>query len=458
MVKQLTLKISTKGLFNPVYIPHINNQNRVQIYYGGSSSGKSVFKADNAVLDVVKGRNYLICRKTANTLRKSTFNEIKKSISKFKLGKYFDINKSEMVITFIPTGNQILLAGLDDVEKIKSITPAVGVITDIWVEEATEASYNDIKQLEKRLRGKSKFTKRLHLSFNPILKTHWIYKEYFVDFWIEGQKYVEKPGLSILKTTFEDNDFLEEDDKKALRDEPDRYYREVYSFGNWGVLGHVIFKNWEVKEFEEDRFDNWKNGLDWGWVHPFAFVRLHYDKDNARIYICQEICQSKLNNKESAKLVKPHVKNEIVTCDSSEPKSVAEYTQLGITALKAKKGAGSVDHGLKFMQGLTIIIHPRCQMYVNQIQTYQWKEDSDGNALPVPVDKDDDLIDATRYALERDSFSDEIPEPARTKEDLKDMDMFTPEYEELEDELMVTYEGGELLDGEEDCIDSVTGF
>ncbi|MCK4500268.1 PBSX family phage terminase large subunit [Candidatus Babeliales bacterium] len=457
MVKQLTLKISTKGVFNPVYVPHINNQHRVQIFFGGSSSGKSVFKADNCVLDVIKGRNYLICRKTGNTLRKSTFNEIKKSISKFKLGAHFDINKSEMVVTFIPTRTQILFAGLDDVEKIKSITPEKGVLTDIWIEEATETGYNDIKQLEKRLRGKSKFAKRLHLSFNPILKTHWIYKEYFVDFWIEGQSYVEKPGLSILKTTFNDNDFLEEDDKAALRDEPDRYYREVYSYGNWGVLGHVIFKNWEVKEFDEEHFDNYFNGVDWGWVHPFAFIRVHYDKERAKVYICNEICQKELGNKESAKLLKPIVSREIVTCDSAEPKSVSEYSQLGITALGAKKGKGSIEHGIKFLQGLKIIIHPRCQAFINEIQTYQWQEDKDGNALPKPIDKDDDLLDALRYALERESFSDPLPAPAKTVDDLKKMDMFSEDFEALEDELEVTYDGS-YINIEDDGSDSVVGY
>jgi len=73
----IKVKIATKGIFNPVYIPHINNEHRIQIYFGGSSSGKSVFVSDRAVLDIIQGRNYLICRKTANTTQKSTFNEDK---------------------------------------------------------------------------------------------------------------------------------------------------------------------------------------------------------------------------------------------------------------------------------------------------------------------------------------------------------------------------------------------
>lgn len=53
-------------------------------------------------------------------------------------------------------GYQMLFKGLDDEEKIKSVTPKKGVITDIWQEEATENTYEAKKQLEKRLRGNVK--------------------------------------------------------------------------------------------------------------------------------------------------------------------------------------------------------------------------------------------------------------------------------------------------------------
>jgi len=389
MVNQLQIDIKTEGVFNKVYVRHIDNTHREQIYFGGSSSGKSVFLSDRTVLDVLRGRNYLICRKTGNTLRKSTFNEIKKSIYKFKLQDYFSINKSEMVITCELTGSQILFAGLDDVEKVKSITPAKGVITDIWVEEATEAELDDIKQLKKRLRGRSKFKKRLTISFNPILKSHWIYTEYFKGLWNEAENYAETENLSILKTTYKDNEFLEPEDCAALENEKDRYWYEVYTLGNWGILGHIIFKNWKIEKFDPDSFDRYHNGVDWGFSSdPFAFVRLHLNMNQRKLYVCDTIYQKNLLNKDSAKMVKEKIGIEIVKCDSAEPKSVAEWQQLGLNAFGAKKGKGSIEYGIKFLQSLEIIIHPRCQDYVNEIQTYQYKEDKDGNAMPVPVDKD----------------------------------------------------------------------
>ncbi|HBF0594028.1 TPA: PBSX family phage terminase large subunit [Clostridioides difficile] len=393
-------------VFNPIYLKHqLNNNNRYQIYFGGSSSGKSFSLAQRTVLDVFKGnRNYLIVRNVQSTLKRSCLNEITKAISNFKLNEYFQVNKTDMIITCKLNKKQILFCGLDDVEKVKSITPIDGVITDIWVEEATETDYKAIKQLDKRLRGKSKVVKRLTLSFNPILKDHWLYTEYF-DIWEDDKQYVEKDNVSILKTTYKDNKFLAEDDIKALENESDKYYYEVYTLGNWGVLGAVIFKNWRVEDFSdiENTFDNFRHGIDWGFADdPFAYVKSHYDRMRRKLYICDEIEAVGLLNREAAPLVSKKANGDLVICDNASPKDVAEFSDLRINAVSARKGAGSIEYGIKFLQGLEIIIHPRCQNFKNEINKYKYKEDKNGNILPIAVDKDNHLIDALRYSLEND--------------------------------------------------------
>lgn len=393
-------------VFNPIYLKHqLNNNNRYQIYFGGSSSGKSFSLAQRTVLDVFKGnRNYLIVRNVQSTLKRSCLNEITKAISNFKLNEYFQVNKTDMIITCKLNNKQILFCGLDDVEKVKSITPIDGVITDIWVEEATETDYKAVKQLDKRLRGKSKVVKRLTLSFNPILKDHWLYTEYF-DIWEDDKQYVEKDNVSILKTTYKDNKFLAEDDIKALENESDRYYYEVYTLGNWGVLGAVIFKNWRVEDFSdiENTFDNFRHGIDWGFADdPFAYVKSHYDRMRRKLYICDEIEAVGLLNREAAPLVSKKANRDLVICDNASPKDVAEFSDLRVNAVSARKGAGSIEYGIKFLQGLEIIIHPRCQNFKNEINKYKYKEDKNGNILPIAVDKDNHLIDALRYSLEND--------------------------------------------------------
>lgn len=397
------MDIDIDVIINETYLDFVEDDTRYQIFYGGSSSGKSFFLAQRVVLDIVQGnRNYLIVRQVQNTIKKSVFNEITKAISNMQLTKVFAINRSDLVITCKPNGMQILFSGLDDSEKIKSITPQKGVITDIWVEEATETEYKDIKQLDKRLRGRSEVSKRMILSFNPVLKSHWIYQEYFNN-WDETKNLYQDDNMFILKTTYKDNDFLEADDIKALEDETDKYYYDVYTCGNWGILGAVIFKNWSVEDLSNIRItaDKFKNGLDFGFAKdPAALVHTYYDKTRKTIYILDEFYMTELTNDILAKEIFKRIEYQYITCDSAEPKSIKELKNHDISALPAKKGKDSINFGIQWLQQQKIVVDIKCHNMKNELQQYKWKEDRQGNVLPVPVDKNNHLIDALRYAYE----------------------------------------------------------
>ena len=399
-----TIELDPRVL-NDVYVPHLFNMHRYQIFYGGSSSGKSFFLATRCVLDVMQGRNYLIVRAVAKTLTGSCWNEIMKAISRLGLSEYFAVNQSDRIITCRTNGAQILFAGLDDVEKVKSITPRNGVLTDVWMEEATEAEYGDYKQLDKRLRGYSKHVKRLTLSFNPIYKTHWLYTEFF-GIWEDGKQYAESERLSILKTTYKDNRFLTPDDVTALEEEKDEYFRNVYTYGNWGVLGDVIFKNWHTEDLQgvADAYPLRMYGLDFGFSSdPCGVVNCAVDKKHKRILIFAELCERGLTNTLLAERLRDFCGRHPITCDSAEPKSITELRGLGIMAIPAKKGPDSVVHGIQWLQGYEIIVDTTCQNLRQELTLYQWKKDKNGNSLAVPEDKNNHLIDALRYALESES-------------------------------------------------------
>ena len=404
-----TVEVYTE-VFNDAYLPYLEDKTPLQIYYGGSSSGKSVFVVgQRTIWDLMNGgRNYLICRQVGRTIRNSVYNEILKVISAWGVGSLFNVNKSDMVIT-CSNGYQILFVGLDDVDKLKSITPARGVITDVIVEEATEAELASIKQLEKRLRGGSDdIQKRINLLFNPILQSHWIYKEYFNSInWTDKQTEYKSDELLILKTTYKDNRFLTTQDIFRLENEKDKYYHDVYTLGNWGILGSVIFKNWAVDDLSDvyDQFTNRKFGLDFGFASdPAALHCSNYDKMRKIIYAFDEFYETGLTNPELAALIKPIVGNEIVICDSAEPKSIKELRDNKINAVAAKKGKDSVTYGIQWLQQQTIILDKRCINARNELQTYKWKEGGDGKPVspPRPIDKNNHWIDATRYAYEEE--------------------------------------------------------
>lgn len=228
----VNIKIS-KNVFNEVYLPFLDNDDRYLVFGGGGSSGKSYFIAQRWIYKLIHPTrcNLLVVRQTGDTNRRSTFPLLKQVISNWNLSKHFKVNESDMRIKCLLTNNEVAFAGLDDVEKIKSITFESGELTHIWCEEATEMQEADVNQLKVRLRG-GKSKKQIVLSFNPVNVQHWI-KKHFID----------SSLATVCWTTYRDNKFLTDDDRKALEDlkKIDEYTYEVYCLGHWGILGKTVF-------------------------------------------------------------------------------------------------------------------------------------------------------------------------------------------------------------------------
>ena len=382
-------------------MPYLNKPQFMQIFYGGSSSGKSFFICQKIILDNLDGCNWLVCRNVARTIRKSVYNEICKAISRMGLREYFKVNASDMVITNLLNGKQILFAGLDDPEKVKSITPADGVLERVFVEEATEVKREAILQLKKRLRGRSPKSKHIILAFNPILKTHFIYKDYFGG-WQDDKSVYEDKDLLIVKTTYKDNIFLTDEDRRLLEDESDPYFYNVYTLGNWGVLGHVIFKNWRVEDLKEQipSFDRIRQGCDFGFSDdPNALIKVHVDRARKKLYVFDEWYQAGMNDDELLRVCRNFCGNQYLICDSAEPKTIDFLATNNIKAVGAVKGADSINRGIRWLQSYEIIIDVHCQNFKNEVEQYHWQEDKYGNAMAKPVDENNHLIDALRYAL-----------------------------------------------------------
>lgn len=401
-----------RELMNPAYAEHLTDERPTQIYFGGSSSGKSYgILAQRTVRDMCRGeRNYLILRKTARTIRNSCYNEIVKCINRMDLAGEFKINQSDLAITHKASGRQILFGGLDDVEKVKSITPAAGVITDILVEEATEIEYNDYKSLVKRLRGRCEVPKRMALLFNPVTQDHWIYTEFFAGRFDDETGAFFSDELGILRTTYKDNRFLAQEDIDRLENEEDKYYYDVYTLGRWGVLGRLIFTNWEIRDLSEAAKAEAqpKNGLDFGFFpDPNAFVRCGLNRRKKEVYVYRTEGANYQDNRALADMLQPIVKNETVRCDK-DLLNIQELNSFGVRAIPARKGPGSVEFGIQFLRRMKICVDPSCADLIRELRAYKYKEDRNGNILPEPVDQDNHWIDAMRYALEDDMLETKV--------------------------------------------------
>jgi len=401
-MKIINPKINLKSLTNKIYYKYFWDYKRHNIFYGGASSGKSDFVASRILYRCIteRGRNFLVVRKVDRTNRNSTFALIQQIMSRWNVNHLFRINKSDMTITNT-NGNQILFQGLDDVEKVKSLTFPRGILTDIWGEEATEFSLKDHIILNMRLRGASRHKKQLTYTFNPISQFSWA-KEQFFD------KPLPDSQCSILKTTYKNNAYLEEEDKVAIENlkREDKTYYDIYALGNWGVLGNLIFTNYVIENFDlkAEDFDETCWGIDFGIVHPFAIEKAGF-KDG-ELYIYDELYTKGYTNNEVIRMneeEKVLLRDDVCTADSARPDNITEWQQQGYNVSGAKKGPGSVRFGIDFLKRHRIHIHKsNCPGIAAEIGLYKWKENKNGDIIypEEPVKFRDDGIDALRYATE----------------------------------------------------------
>ncbi len=227
---------------NDTFIPLFFDKHRYLVLMGGGGSGKSRF-AGNKIIErcsTEAGHRWLVCRKVAKTLRESCFNQLVGQLNDQMPERVDKINRGDMRIVF-RNGSEIIFAGLDDVEKLKSIYD----ITGIWIEEASEISEADFNQLDIRLRGKTICYQQIIITFNPISILHWLKRRFFD---CENLPAKERAKICTHRSTYKDNRFLPQENIDVLEafKYTDPYYYSVYCLGEWGVLGKSVFDKEKV--------------------------------------------------------------------------------------------------------------------------------------------------------------------------------------------------------------------
>lgn len=385
-------------VINDKYIPYLNRDERYQIFYGGSGSGKSHFIATNLVLELFnETKTLMVVRNTFTSIRDSVYSEIVQALQRMDLYHLVKVYKSTFDIEF-PNGSKIIFKGADDENKLLSI---VGVDI-VWIEEAYEITKEIFNQLELRLRGGS-HKKKFFLSFNPINSQSWLKEEFFDN---------PKDDSFICHSTYLDNKFLDEAYIATMLDmkerNPEKY--KVFALGEWGNTGKAVFTNWKEEEFDpykiirENPQIKLALGLDFGFVDPSVLAVALVNLEDKTLYIIDEIYQSGLTNDKLAELIieKGYSKHHI-TADSAEAKSIEEMKRNGIRKIQgAKKGAGSIRNGVQFISQFDVRILPTCTNALREFENYSYlKDKKTGQYTDKMEDANNHFIDALRYAMEQ---------------------------------------------------------
>jgi len=372
---------------------------------GGRGSTKSTFISFQILLGMIKDpdANTVIFRRYSNELRDTVYGQMEWSTLKMGIAHFFNFQVSPMQIIYIPTGQKIVFRGADNPKKIKSINLGKGYIKYAWFEEIDQfAGMEEIRNiLQSLFRGENK--KRVAFySYNPPKSGR---------SWVNQEAKLPRAGRRVHHSDYRSVpvDWLGErfiTDAEHLKATNETAYRHEY-LGEEVGTGLEVFTNVTLREISKEeiqRFDRIRQGLDFGYaVDPLCFERMHYDRTRRRLYLFAEISGLNLFNRQFWK--KAQRFNDVLTvADSAEPKSIDELRSFGMRIKGAKKGPGSVEFGIKFLQDLEkIIIDPeRCPRAAKEFINYALEMDRQGEVKSRFPDKDDHAIDAVRYALEDD--------------------------------------------------------
>lgn len=403
--------------FQPILNDILDHKHVHYVFKGGRGSTKSSFISEAIPILLVQNPmvHAIVFRKVGNTIKNSVWAQVVWGINQLGLEDFFDIPKTiANPIIFRPTGQRILFMGLDDANKVKSVKLPFGYIGITWFEELDQYSgEKEIRKvLQSTMRGGALFWD--FRSFNPpISNLNWA-NQYATDALSRENTLVSQSDYTEVPQDWLGNAFI--DEALDLKETNPKAYEHEYLGIPVGTGGNV-FENVEPLYMNDDfidRFDRIYNGVDWGWYpDPFAFVKCYMDASRRNLYIFAEFRANKLSNQETYdKLYKElsvcgrHflTPDEIVTCDSAEPKSISDWKSFGgYGARPAKKGPDSVNYSMKWLQSLNhIYIDPnRCPGTLKEFVEYEYDRDKDDEIVSGYPDADNHSIDACRYALER---------------------------------------------------------
>lgn len=367
------------------------------------SSAVSVIVVALLMAEENKNCHAAVFRKVGNTLRDSVYSQYIWAIDKLGVSNFWDAKVSPMELIYRPTGQKIMFRGCDDKMKTKSIKAPFGYIAITHFEEKDQfAGRSEIRTvLQSTMRGGKKFWN--FETYNPpISRDNWANRDSLeerADRLTHSSTYLEAPTEWLGAQFLMEAEYLRETNEKAYRHE---YLGEAVGTGG-AVFENLV--NEKITDEQLATFDRILYGVDWGYFpDPWAFNGVHYDSARRTLYIFDELETVKKGNHETAQMLKDHgiTRDDWITADSAEPKSVKDYQRLGFKCIGAKKGPGSVEYSMKWMQSLEkIVIDPaRCPRTWKEFSGYEYERTKDGELMTGYPDKNNHHIDAVRYATE----------------------------------------------------------
>lgn len=363
------MRLETTKVFSK-NIAAINKGKKILVNQGGTRSSKSY-----SILQIL----YIIA-KACN--KKLIISVVSRALPHLKLGVMRDFDnilishgeipeqlKNKSNNTYLINKSIIEFFGTDQLGKVHGPTRDI-----LFVNEANFIKHEVYDQLAIRTKD------LIFIDFNPTR-----------EFWVHTELIPKTNGVELIKSTYLDNEFLFKSQIERIEAKKgNTQWWRVYGEGEVGQLEDAILTNWKYGEF--DNTLPFGYGLDFGSRHPDAMVKCAVDRNNKKIYWKEEIFENGLSTNSLGRLVLNKVdKGKLIVADSAAPRSIQDLKGLGLNIVEVHKGR--IVDDIKMLWDYEIIVDPESYNLAKELSNWVWL-DKKGE---IPIDEDDDLIDAGRY-------------------------------------------------------------
>lgn len=352
----------------------LQSEVRFIVNEGGSRSSKTYSLCQLIILYSLQTPKNVtsIVRKTFPALRATVmrdFFEVMKDMGIYNVANH---NKSEHIYLF-DNGAMVEFFSVDDEQKIR------GRKRDIaWVNEANELWHEDFVQLNMRTANK------LIFDYNPSDSDSWLYQ-------------LPVDDKVVIRSTYKDNPFLEKAIRRQIEDlkNTDEIAYQIYALGQHAVSRENVYQRWEVLPSKPERFTKFVYGLDFGYQHPTALVRVWYFENE--LFLEEVIYESYLTSADLCNRMNQLGidKTTEIIADYARPEMIQELRLEGFYVLNANK---SVDKGINAIRTSKVYIAKGSNNIERENKNYKHKK-INGDIRDKEVSKrHDDAMDAIRYA------------------------------------------------------------
>lgn len=363
---------------NVVYRHLLKSNTKIIVEQGGTRSGKTF----NILLYLIfeyclkqSNKTITIARKTFPSVRATVMRDFIDILKQHKLYREELHNKSSSEYKL--NNNLVEFISVDQPQKIRGRKRDM-----LFINEANELDFEDWQQLVFRT------TEKIILDYNPSDEYHWIY-----------DKVINRDDVEFYKTTYLDNPFLDVSIIKEIErlKYTDEQYWQIYGLGEKGVSKATIFNYIEVPHIPYDA-ELVSYGADAGYTNDPSTLVSVYKKDY-NLYIKEHLYRTMMTTKD----LSDHFKQEVqrrspIYFDAAEPRLIDELRRMGHNIQPSLKGRDSINAGIDLLKRYKIHITSDSNNAIQEFRNYKWLEDRSGKLTNKPVDKNNHIIDAVRYA------------------------------------------------------------